>query len=75
MADLIVKGAITLVTAAFFVGAYLQLQMSFWGAFGAALGVYIILFMVHALTRRKEREEELSHEVSRLEDEVARLKV
>lgn len=75
MADLIVKGAITLVTAAFFVGAYLQLQMSFWGAFGAALGVYIIMFMVHALTRRKEREKELAHEVSRLEDEVARLKV
>jgi len=75
MADLIVKGAITLVTAAFFVGAYLQFQMSFWAALGAALGVYVIMLMVHALMRRKEREEELAHEVNRLEDEVARLKI
>ncbi|MEI9900367.1 MAG: hypothetical protein WDN31_09860 [Hyphomicrobium sp.] len=56
LADLIVKGAITLVTAAFFVGAYLQFQMSFWGAIGAALAVYIVLLTVHALMRRTERE-------------------
>jgi cyclic-di-GMP phosphodiesterase TipF (flagellum assembly factor) len=75
IADLIVKGAITLVTAAFFVGAYLQFQMSFWGALGAALGVYIMLLLGHFLMRRKERESVLEQELYRLEDEVARLKV
>lgn len=75
MADLIVKGAITLMTAAFFVAAYLQFQMSFWGALGAALAAYVLLFTVHALMRRKEREQELESELMRLEDEVARLKV
>lgn len=74
MADLIVKGAIALVTAAFFIGAYLQFQVSFWLALIAALSVYIMLVMVHALMRRSERESELVTEVTRLEDEVARLK-
>jgi EAL domain-containing protein (putative c-di-GMP-specific phosphodiesterase class I) len=74
-ADLIVKGAIALVTVAFFIGAYLQFQVSFWLALIAALSVYIMLLMVHALTRRSERESELVYEVNRLEDEVARLQV
>lgn len=74
MADLIVKGAIALVTAAFFIGAYLQFQVSFWLALIAALSVYIMLVMVHALMRRSERETELVTEVTRLEDEVSRLK-
>lgn len=73
--DLIVKGAIALVTAAFFIGAYLQFQVSFWLAIIAALSVYIMLLMVHALMRRAEREGDLVSEVTRLEDEVARLKV
>ena len=73
VADLIVKGAIALVTAAFFIGAYLQFQVSFWLALIAALSVYIMLLMVHALMRRSERETELVSEVTRLEDEVARL--
>ncbi len=75
VADLIVKGAIALVTAAFFIGAYLQFQLSFWLALIAALSVYIMLLMVHALRRRSERETELVSEVTRLEDEVARLQV
>ena len=74
-ADLIVKGAIALVTVAFFIGAYLQFQVSFWLALIAALSVYIVLLMVHALMRRSERESELVYEVNRLEDEVARLQV
>ncbi len=74
-ADLIVKGAIALVTVAFFIGAYLQFQVSFWLALIAALSVYIMLLMVHALMRRSERETDLVHEVNRLEDEVARLQV
>jgi EAL domain-containing protein (putative c-di-GMP-specific phosphodiesterase class I) len=74
-ADLIVKGAIALVTVAFFIGAYLQFQVSFWLALIAALSVYIMLLMVHALMRRSERESELVYEVNRLEDEVARLQV
>jgi EAL domain-containing protein (putative c-di-GMP-specific phosphodiesterase class I) len=74
-ADLIVKGAIALVTVAFFIGAYLQFQVTFWLALIAALSVYIMLLMVHALMRRSERESELVHEVNRLEDEVARLQV
>ena len=75
VADLIVKGAIALVTVAFFIGAYLQFQVTFWMALIAALSVYIMLLMVHALMRRTEREGDLVYEVNRLEDEVARLKV
>jgi len=74
IADLIVKGAIALVTAAFFVGAYLQFQVSFWMALIGALSVYITLLMGHAVMRRRERETELVSEMERLEDEVARLK-
>jgi hypothetical protein len=74
IADLIVKGAIALVTAAFFVGAYLQFQVSFWMALIGALSVYITLLMGHAVMRRRERETDLVSEVTRLEDEVARLK-
>jgi cyclic-di-GMP phosphodiesterase TipF (flagellum assembly factor) len=74
MADLIVKGAIALVTAAFFVGAYLQFQVSFWMALIGALSVYITLLMGHAVMRRRERETDLVSEMERLEDEVARLK-
>jgi cyclic-di-GMP phosphodiesterase TipF (flagellum assembly factor) len=73
IADLIVKGAIALVTAAFFIGAYLQFQLSFWLALIAALSVYTMLLMVHALMRRSERETELVDELTRLEDEVVRL--
>jgi cyclic-di-GMP phosphodiesterase TipF (flagellum assembly factor) len=75
VADLIVKGAIALVTAAFFIGAYLQFQLTFWLALIDALSVYIMLLMVHALRRRAERETELVSEVTRLGDEVARLQV
>lgn len=75
IADLIVKGAIALVTAAFFIGAYLQFQVTFWLALIAALSVYIMLLMLHALMRRSEREDALVSEVSRLEGEVARLRV
>lgn len=74
IADLIVKGAIALVTAAFFIGAFLQFQVTFWLALIAALSVYIMLLMLHALMRRSEREDTLVSEVSRLEGEVARLR-
>ena len=73
IADLIVKGAIALVTAAFFIGAYLQFQVTFWLALIAALSVYITLLMLHALMRRSERVDALVSEVTRLEDELARL--
>jgi EAL domain-containing protein (putative c-di-GMP-specific phosphodiesterase class I) len=75
VANLIVKGAIALVTVAFFIGAYLQFQATFWMALTASLSVYIVLLLVHALMRRTEREGDLVYEVNRLEDEVARLKV
>jgi cyclic-di-GMP phosphodiesterase TipF (flagellum assembly factor) len=74
IADLIVKGAIALVTAAFFIGAYLQFQVTFWLALIVALSVYITLLMLHALMRRSERVDALVTEVSRLEDELSRLK-
>lgn len=75
VANLIVKGAIALVTVACFIGAYLQFQASFWMALIASLSVYIVLLLTHALMRRTERESDLVYEVNRLEDEVARLKV
>jgi len=74
IADLIVKGAIALVTAAFFIGAYLQFQVTFWLALIAALSVYITLLMLHTLMRRSERVEVLATEVNRLEGELARVK-
>jgi cyclic-di-GMP phosphodiesterase TipF (flagellum assembly factor) len=74
VADLIVKGAIALVTAAFFIGAYLQFQVSFWLALIAALSVYITLLMLHTLMRRSERVDVLVSEVSRLESELAAVK-
>ena len=74
MADLIVKGAIVLVTAAIFIGAYLQLQMPFWPSLIAALSVCTVLLTAHVLKRRSERERELAGELARLQDEVARLR-
>lgn len=74
IADLIVKGAIALITAAFFIGAYLQFQLAFWLALVVALAVYISLLLLHALMRRSERVGTLATEVSRLEGELARLK-
>lgn len=74
IADLIVKGAIALVTAAFFIGAYLQFQVTFWLALIAALSVYIALLMLHSLMRRSERVDALVSEVTRLEDELANFK-
>ena len=74
IADLIVKGAIALVTAAFFIGAYLQFRVSFWLALIAALSIYITLLMLHALMRRSERVDALVSEVTRLEGEISRLK-
>ena len=73
IADLIVKGAIALVTAAFFIGAYLQFQVTFWLSLIAALSVYITLLMLHALMRRSERVDALVSEVGRLEGEIARM--
>lgn len=75
IADLIVKAAIVVITAAFFIGLYLQFQMSFWGALLGAASVYTVLLLFHALRRRSEREKELEYAVNRLEDEVARAKV
>lgn len=74
IADLIVKGAIALVTVAFFIGAYLQFQVTFWLALIAALSVYITLLMLHALMRRSERVDALVSEVGRLEDEISRMR-
>jgi hypothetical protein len=74
IADLIVKGAIALVTAAFFIGAYLQFQVTFWLALIAALSVYIALLMLHTLMRRSERVDVLASEVTRLESELASVK-
>ena len=73
IADLVVKGAIALVTAAFFIGAYLQFQVTFWLSLIAALSVYITLLMLHALMRRSERVDALVSEVNRLEGEIARM--
>ena len=74
IADIIVKGAIALVTVAFFIGAYLQFRVTFWLALIAALSVYITLLMLHALMRRSERVDALVSEVSRLEDELSRMR-
>jgi EAL domain-containing protein (putative c-di-GMP-specific phosphodiesterase class I) len=74
IADLIVKGAIALVTVAFFIGAYLQFRVAFWLAVIAALSVYITLLMLHALMRRSERVDALVSEVTRLEDELSRVR-
>lgn len=73
MADVIVKGAIALVTAAIFVGAYLQFNILILQALIAAVGVFVALMALHTLVRRSERVEVLANEVIRLENEVANL--
>ncbi len=73
MADVIVKGAIALVTAAIFLGAYLQFKLPIWQALLAAIGVCVALLVLHSLVRRSERVEVLATEVKRLESEVANL--
>jgi len=71
--DIIVKGAITLVAAAFFVGAYLQFGVAFWLSLVGALGLYVGMMMLHSLYRRSERVDALVAEVARLEDQVESL--
>lgn len=73
MADIIVKGAIVLVTAAVFIASYAQFQVGFWPALVIALSTYLTLLMLHAVRRRSERAESLETEVDRLEDELARV--
>lgn len=73
MAEVIVKGAIALVTVAIFLGAYLQFEVPIWQALVAAIGVFVAFMAVHTLVRRSERVEVLAKEVMRLESEVANL--
>lgn len=68
--DLMVMGAITLVAAAVFAGAYLQFGVAFWLALVGGLGLYVIMMMLHRLYRRSERVDALVAEVSRLEGEI-----
>ena len=56
------------------IGAYLQFRVAFWLALIAALSVYITLLMLHALMRRSERVDALVSEVTRLEDELSRVR-
>ena len=74
IAEIIVKGAIAVVTAAFFIAAYLQFDVAFWLAVISAISVYIALLMLHALFRRSQRVDALVNEVTRLETEVSHLK-
>lgn len=71
--EVLVLMAITLVSAAFGTGLYLQFGVGLWSAVFAALGVYLALIVVHALVRRSQAIRELSYEVDRLENEVMRI--
>ena len=71
--DVIVKGAIALVTVAIFLGAYLQFDVSILQSLVAAVGVFVASMVLHKLVRRSERVELLAKEVIRLESEVANL--
>ena len=73
MADVIVKGAVALVTVAIFLGAYLQFDVSILQSLVAAVGVFVASMALHTLVRRSERVEVLAKEVIRLESEVANL--
>jgi EAL domain-containing protein (putative c-di-GMP-specific phosphodiesterase class I) len=73
VADVIVKGAIALVTVAIFLGAYLQFDVSILQSLVAAVGVFVASMVLHTLVRRSERVELLAKEVIRLESEVANL--
>ena len=73
VADVIVKGAIALVTIAIFLGAYLQFDVSILQSLVAAVGVFVASMVLHKLVRRSERVELLAKEVIRLESEVANL--
>jgi EAL domain-containing protein (putative c-di-GMP-specific phosphodiesterase class I) len=73
VADVIVKGAIVLVTVAIFLGAYMQFDVSILQSLVAAVGVFVASMALHKLVRRSERVELLAKEVIRLESEVANL--
>ena len=73
VADVIVKGAIALVTIAIFLGAYMQFDVSILQSLVAAVGVFVASMVLHTLVRRSERVELLAKEVIRLESEVANL--
>lgn len=73
MADVIVKGAIAIVTVAIFLGAYLQFDVSILQSLAAAVGVFVASMALNTLVRRSERVEVLANEVIRLESEVANL--
>ncbi len=73
VADVIVKGAIALVTIAIFLGAYMQFDVSILQSLVAAVGVFVASMVLHTLVRRSERVEVLAKEVIRLESEVANL--
>ncbi|MFA9550395.1 MAG: hypothetical protein ACERIL_04930, partial [Hyphomicrobium sp.] len=63
VADVIVKGAIALVTIAIFLGAYLQFDVSILQSLVAAVGVFVASMALHKLVRRSERVELLAKEV------------
>lgn len=74
LARVIVMGAIALISAAFFVGTYLQFHWPFWSAAGATAALCTVLILFDALRRRFENEQVLFEAVTQLEDEVDRLR-
>ncbi|NSL70416.1 hypothetical protein C6Y62_01105 [Hyphomicrobium sulfonivorans] len=74
LARVIVMGAIALISAAFFVGTYLQFRWPFWTAAGATAALCTVLILFDALRRRFENEQVLFEAVTQLEDEVDRLR-
>lgn len=65
--------AMGVVTVAFGAGLYMQVGLTLWLAFIAALSMYVALLTLHALVRRGDTVENLNAEIRRLEAEVARL--
>lgn len=74
LARVIVMGSIALISAAFFVGTYLQFGWPFWTAAGGTAALCTVLILFDALRRRFESEQVLFEAVTQLEDEVDRLR-
>ena len=73
LSETLVMAAMCVVTVAFGAALYMQVGLTLWLTFIAALSLYVTLLTLHALVRRSDIVESLNSEIRRLEVEIARL--
>ena len=73
LSETLVMAAMCVVTVAFGAALYMQVGLTLWLTFIAALSLYVTLLTLHALVRRSDIVESLNSEIRRLEVEIARI--